>query len=325
MSRPPLLASLTLLSLCGAGCASLTDGGAVAETFSGLIDKGEPEVRLATEDDPVIEVVAFWSPTEGAGPSGTPVKGFSGRILLLNAGGDDPVVADGAVRLYLFSDAGDRAQRAKPVNQIDVPPQQWRECLAISNLGPGYEVFVPYPTLPEHSVRCSLRVRFTPVVGEGFGEPLFSAAVGATLDGPPDPNKPRQSHTMTTETIVPGPVVPHRIKSDPKGVVPAVAAEPAPGRVTPAASVPATPGLSGLDPAAQARIAKALEALRKSSGAGDTAPDFSRNRSPFADAEKEDGPTPPKRFDLAPGRPAAPKPAAALGGPRHPLAPQNRN
>ena len=321
MPRPPLLASLMLTALCGAGCAPFTDGegwDGLKEKVPTFLRKAGPEVRVAAEDDPVIEVVTFWTPAEGTGPSGAPVSGFSGRILMLNAGGDDPVVADGAVRIYLFTNVGTRADQARPTHQIDVTPRQWRTCLAMSNLGPGYEVFVPYPDRPNHTVQCSLRVRFTPVVGDGFGQPLFSAAVGCTLDGPPDPDRPSQGHTMTTETIVPGPLTPRRVKQP---IVPAsaeVPAETAPGRVTRAGATGKTPGISGLDPAAQARIAKALEALRRSSGDGESVPDFSRNRSPFADAEQKEIAAPRKRFSLAPGRPGNLKPAKPTG-PQHPL------
>ena len=343
MFRPPIL-TLTL-ALVAAGCALPTDGGRATGWLRGGSNPAG-SVRRASAEDPVVQVAAFWQAAEGLGPAGTPVRGFAGRILLTTASGPEPVAANGAVRLYLFSDDGDRGERAAPVNQIDLTPEMWSTCGAMSSLGPGYEVFVPYPKRTDHAVRCSLRVRFTPVGEDGaVGRPLFSPAVGCTLDGPPDPagDEFRQRHTLVTETLRPPEIVPVRLDrgfgggapAGERGVVPASASAPAGPR--PDSEVP---GAAGLSAAGRARVEAALAAYRRRAGAGGAKPDFSRTRSRFMNADAVaavlrddagentsedagdggDGLRSRRRFGLTPppGRPAAREGAAAPDRPTPP-------
>ena len=342
---PPFGSLLVCVAVAG-GCALPTDGGRAAGWLPGGPGGGADVVagvRRATAEDPVVQVAAFWQAAEGVGPAGTPVRGFAGRILLTTAGGADPVAANGAVRLYLFSDDGDRGDRAAPVNQIDLAPEAWAARGAMSSLGPGYEVFVPYPKRADHAVRCSLRVRFTPVGEDGEpGRPLFSPAVGCTLDGPPAPGggDSRQRHTLVTETFRGPDVVPVRV--DPATVLRAAAEEAgaADRRVTPAAATapaavpPTAAGAGELPAVARARIDAALAAYRRRAGEDARRPDFSRTRSRFlnadavaavADADRgrgdadgdEPGWTTRRRFSLTPppGRPAARDAGASDGAP----------
>ena len=290
MSR--LLAASLLTLPLAVGCA--LPGGAGGLTGGDGPAAGTP--RVASADDPVVQVAAFWRAAEGVGPAGTPVRGFAGRILLITAGGNDPVACDGTARVYLFSDDGEREERAVPVNQIDLPPAAWRGRLSVSNLGPAYDVFIPYTKPAAHAVRCSLRVRFTPLLPGGEGEdgeptapvagrPLFSHAASCTLDGPPDPD--RHAVAATTERRVETIRAPDfRIvraddraaeESPERGVVPASAAEPAPDSV-------GEPAISDrLSPESRRRIEQALAKYRERRAAGEVPPDFSGNRSRFAE------------------------------------------
>ena len=309
MPRRPPFPPLTCAALAavvaagGAGCSSLPDGagGGLMPTIPGLSKKADaPDVPEA----PVVQVATFFEQGEGLGESGTPVRGFHGRILLMTPAGKAPVFRDGACRLYLFSDTGTREQRAVPVNVVDLSPARWRAAATYSKLGPAFEVFVPYPKATSHAVRCSLRARFTPLIDGQPGRPLFSSSVNCTLDGPPDPSRPKNEHTMTTETISHVPEVTRLDRrAAERATVRRAGGEASTGGVrTAAAESPRRGGaLDRLDPATRARMEKALAAFRETSGDGEaTPPDLSRNRSPFADGDR---PTRRARFDLAPGRP----------------------
>ena len=315
-TAPPLL---IVLALTAGGCASLTGEHGLTGSVAGLLGEAETPVRTATAAEPVVTVAALWKPAEGTGPAGTPVRGFAGNILLFNPAGPDPVVADGVVTIYLFSDAGTRAQQAVPIAEHTLTPAQWRTHLALSTLGPGYDVFVPYPERHGRAVRCSLRVRFVQAATDEHGEtrvgqPLFSPSVDCALDGTRagGPEFPPQGHAMTTETIVPDAA--QLLRDDRRAPRRDAAVRPvgavAGGGVFPAsAQTPAgaeVPGLERLSPEARARVAQALAAFRPR-GADDAArPDLSAKRSPFAAA---DGPADRfkhgRRFRLSAPRPGA--------------------
>ena len=256
---------LFALAAAGAGCAvpGLTGSTAAPEA---------PAVRTATAEAPVSHVATFWRAAEGVGPAGTPVRGFAGRVLLTTDGGKDPVVGDGAVRVYLFSDDGDRADRATPVNTLDLTAAQWRASLSVGNLGPAYDVFIAYPHAADHAVRCSLRVRFTPLLAteDGAdpvpGRPLFSHAATCTLDGPPDPDRhARPTHVVKAETLR----APVRVTRHEE---PREAAEPS--RVVQASATAPGPDLDGLDklsPESRARIERALADYNRRTAAGEVA------------------------------------------------------
>ena len=308
--RRPLAALAALaLPLCG-GCAALTEPVAAA-----LPDWVPAPAAGAEADDAgpeIVQVAGFWRPGKDTGPSGGHVRGFSGKVLLLPAkqtkvireDGEaktglvqDSVLARGDVRVTLFDLTGDRPRE---LHRYEMPADAWATHAGESNLGPGYQVFLPLLRDDGRARRYGLQVRFTPLgPGGAPGRPVFSPIEYCLLEGDGlrrqasglpvgSPLTAAAGHAMRTETIRPV----------------AVTAEPAApadaGRVVPAsASRPAAPrsAADGLDPAMRARMEAALAAYKRKSGAKAAAAnelppavaaDLARKRSRFADAAPAD-------------------------------------
>ncbi len=185
MFRPRRLPIVVLLGLLPAsllgGCATFTApvAGILPDWLPGEADRGP---RYASTEMPVTQVAGFWRAAEDTGPNGRPVRGFAGKILLFPAKsrGDEPIAGRGTVRVSLFDQNGDADVL---VHQYDLPPEAWATHLSRSNLGVGYEVFLPYMNSDPRRVRCGLRVRFVPEYEDGNpGRPVFSAVESCTLD-----------------------------------------------------------------------------------------------------------------------------------------------
>ena len=282
---------LGLLALGLGGCAAMTApvAGALPDWLPG---EGRDGPAFASAGNPITQVAGFWRPTEDTGPDGLPVRGFAGKILLFPAQsrGNEPIAARGSVRVSLYDQTGGRDQL---IHQYDLPPDAWQTHLAQSNLGVGYEVFLPYMSDDPRSVRCGLRIRFVPEYEEGVpARPVFSAVETCTLDDARSRRAPgggrgeplATRHEMRTETIRPVPVSrPARDAGPAGGVVPASAESAAPT------------GGDGLDPEMRRRIRAALAKRRRRTAAGPAAPSDQGDAAPI---ER-------RRFSLTPADGAA--------------------
>ena len=179
MSRCSKLAAVALLTAT-CGCSSL------AENFDAINPFG-PSYVTADTRNPAVEVACVWQPGEGRNSQGLPARGFSGQIYFFTRRDAEPVLVDGSVRVYLFTDHGTPDENSKPIRQFDYEPEAWAVHANMTSLGPAYSVFIPYPVVEPYQVRCQLRVRFTPQTGP----PIWSESITMTLDGPPRPgNEP---------------------------------------------------------------------------------------------------------------------------------------
>ncbi|MEM9703187.1 MAG: hypothetical protein AAF907_12160, partial [Planctomycetota bacterium] len=179
---PSLLApvAVAFAAVCS-GCAtfSMPMAEALPDWLPGDSNDGPPR---ASATNPVTQVAGFWRPAEDTGPNGQPVRGFSGKILLFPAKsrGDQPIAGRGSVRVSLYDQT---SSSDTPIHQYDLPPEAWETHLAESNIGVGYEVFLPYLSDDPRAIRCGLRIRFIPEYEEGKpGRPIFSAFESCVLD-----------------------------------------------------------------------------------------------------------------------------------------------
>ncbi|QDT17573.1 hypothetical protein [Alienimonas californiensis] len=311
MLRPLTLPVAALLGVVLSGCSTLTVP--VAEALPSWMP-GQPERGLtrATKQNPVAQVAGFWQPAEDTGPNGRPVRGFAGKILLFPAAsrGDEPMAGRGAVRVSLYDQTGESDVL---IHQYDLPPDAWETHLAHSNLGVGYEVFLPYLSPDPRKIRCGLRIQFVPEYEDGTtGRPVFSAMESCCLDDAGTSRRTGASaevvanrHGLRTETIRPVAVV--KTVGPPasaSGVVPASAEDPSGGVQTAAATA-----TDGLNPEMRARFEDALanakrrQALSERSAASAFAPASAGQRSatpPAAARPTVVESASPRRFTLTP-------------------------
>ena len=168
--------SAVLLVCCG--CSTLASSW---NSFSPLVDR--PVVASAA--NPVVDVACMWQPGEGRSAKGVPARGFAGQIYFFAKDKAEPVLVEGDVRVYLFAGIGTAEEQARPIHQYDFKADAWKTHASRTSLGPGYNVFIPYPEHAHYQIRCQLRVRYQP---PGGGPPIWSEALSMVLDGPPRPD-----------------------------------------------------------------------------------------------------------------------------------------
>jgi hypothetical protein len=117
--------------------------------------------RHQMEDAAVREIVCLWEAAEGVGLDGLPARGFAGQIMFFKPGRDVPVRVDGDVRIYVFDDQGTIEEQSRPLHQFDFPSAAWQTFVHDTNLGPAYQVFIPYTRKGRNYTECAVRVRFT--------------------------------------------------------------------------------------------------------------------------------------------------------------------
>ena len=168
-------ARILLIAACTslAGCAS-----------TGLLDWNKQSLPAATEKHPAVEVLCIWQPAEGRGLNGLPTRGFAGQILFFTRRDDSAVRVDGDVRISLFDDRGDKTEQGKPIHQFEFAADAWNTHLYAGQLGPTYQIFIPYTRKDIYETKCALHLRLIPTQG---GMPVFSELVSATLPGPSRP------------------------------------------------------------------------------------------------------------------------------------------
>ena len=159
----------------GAGCAGLN-----------LPFRRQPDIVEATARNPAREITCIWQPAEGVGPKGVPTRGMAGQILFFTPKSDAPAKVDGEVLVYLFDDQGTPEEQAKPIHKYRFEAPAWNTHLLMSNLGPSYQVFIPYSRPGHHQAKCSLRMRFK----SSDGRTIYSEPVVVTLPGTIEKEKP---------------------------------------------------------------------------------------------------------------------------------------
>lgn len=127
----------------------------------------------------VSEVVCLWEAAEGVGLDGLPCRGFAGQILFFAQGRAEPVRIDGDVRVYVFDDHGTIKEQSRPLHEFDFPAEAWNTYLRKTNLGPAYQVFIPYTRKGGRLASCALRVRMS----AENRLPLYSKLASVTLPG----------------------------------------------------------------------------------------------------------------------------------------------
>ena len=168
MTRTALLAAAVLLT----GCTSLTNS--AARTLSGKFTK-TPRPHAGE----LAEVLTLWQPGEGRTADGLPSRGFAGQILFFKPGSADPTAVDADIVVYVFDDAGDDTEQREPLHRFHFSSEALQKYLRPSEVGVGYQLFLPYTREGDHHAVCSLRV----VAQPRSGSRIMSPAADVTLHG----------------------------------------------------------------------------------------------------------------------------------------------
>jgi hypothetical protein len=183
-ARPTaLLGSCLLLGLLLSGCTNN-----VVSPLASLPWK--PHMPTATPENPVVRVVAIWQTAEGTGLDNQPTRGFAGQLYFFTSKRKSPVKVNGKVRIFEFDDVGTHEEQTKPIHQFDFPAEVWDMYLTETQIGPAYEIFIPYVREGNREADCALRVRYTP---EESGPQAYSDLQTIHLTGTPRKDKEQKA------------------------------------------------------------------------------------------------------------------------------------
>lgn len=131
---------------------------------------------------PVREIVCVWKHAEGNNGKGSPTRGVAGQIMFFTHGQETPIKIDdeSEVVIYMFDDQGTPEEQSKPIAKFRFVDNAWNKHLGNGQLGPTYQVFLPYNRNVVHQVKVTLSVRLLP----RNREPLSSSPDTITLFGP---------------------------------------------------------------------------------------------------------------------------------------------
>ncbi len=167
MKRVPLVVWL-LLSVVGflSGCVSLT-WLPVQDGVSWLSHKAhKTKLIVADEQHPVERIICIWQPGEGRGLDNLPTRGFVGQIFFFNHEFATPIIGNGSVQVFLFDDQGTPEEQVKPLHIFDFTAEAWNRLLVETQLGPAYNLFIPYVRKTPNEAECALVVKLTPEQGQ---------------------------------------------------------------------------------------------------------------------------------------------------------------
>lgn len=142
-------------------CCALLSAGCASGLLRGLGNS----IPTATADNPVVRILCVWQPAEGRGLDDLPARGFAGKVFFFTRNGAGPVRVDDDVRIYVFDDEGTREQQVEPFHKFDFVGGAWNAFLTDTQLGPAYNLFVPYSRKGYQAAHCALRLRLKPQAG----------------------------------------------------------------------------------------------------------------------------------------------------------------
>lgn len=148
-----------------------------------LVRRPSAPVPVATAENPIIESICIWEPSEGIGLDEKPTRGFAGKLMFFTAANAEPVQVNGDVKIYLFDDHGTVEEQSKPIHQFEFPQQVFQKYMTQTDLGVAYQLFIPYTRKSPYAADCAIRVKVQPE----NGRPVYSKMAAVVLDGPQSP------------------------------------------------------------------------------------------------------------------------------------------
>lgn len=162
------ISSFALVAVTVSGCASL-----------GHKSSGTPVV-FETDMDRAVRCVCLWNTGEAESSDGRSSRGFAGQLYFFTVNEASPVAVAGDLRVFVFDDIGTDEEQSRPMHEFEVPAEALQGFVKDTQLGPAYNIFVPYPRRSRDAVNCTLRVRLT----RPDGSRVFSEMAEVKLPGP---------------------------------------------------------------------------------------------------------------------------------------------
>lgn len=156
---------------------------------------------------PVVDILALWQPGEGRDTQGLPTRGFAGQVFFFAAGSRCPIDIDGDVSVVVFDDFGSLQEQKEPLHEFHFRDGVWQNFRQDTNLGPAFQLFIPYTRDGARQARCSLRVKYA----DKTGRQVISEAATVLLAGETQTAEPVEifgkrpsSRSLKTESLLSG-------------------------------------------------------------------------------------------------------------------------
>jgi hypothetical protein len=157
-------ATILAVACIGTGCS-----GPNAFTLTGVSESFKRSFGMGDKPTgPIHRIDTIWKAAKGHDMNGMPCRGAAGQILFFSAGSAVPVklAGEGQVKIYVFDDLGKPAERGKPLHIFKFDLGAWTSYLRVGGqLGPTYNVFIPYTRDVVTSAQMSIVVALEPKRG----------------------------------------------------------------------------------------------------------------------------------------------------------------
>lgn len=153
-----------------------------AASVSGCASFGrqsEAPIAYEASSNPAVRCLCLWNGGEAEGGAGGPSRGFVGQLYFFNSTDPSPVAVNGDLRVFVFDDVGTKEQQTRPMHEFEITADALQGFVKSTQLGPAYEIFVPYPRPGRNAANCSLRVRLS----RADGSRVFSDMAEIKLSG----------------------------------------------------------------------------------------------------------------------------------------------
>lgn len=148
-------------------------------------------------NQPVADILGLWQSGEGRDVNGLPTRGFAGQVFFFKTGSRQPVAVEGDVSVVVFDDQGSVEEQKKPIHEFHFRGGVWDQFRQDTNLGPAYQLFIPYTRQGSHQANCSVRIKYS----DADGQELVSEAATVLLVGD---TVPKQVAEMSKKANYPG-------------------------------------------------------------------------------------------------------------------------
>lgn len=173
--KSSLMSVVALAALATTGCSQLP-------TALSSVVPANVRTRLMSEAQ-VSKILCLWEPAEGKSVNGAPSRGFAGQILFFTPGQKLPIPVHGVVTIYEFDNVGTAEEQARPIHKFKFDDVAWNMHMTDGDVGPAYNVFIPYTRKHHYGARCALRLKYE----SPNGDVTYSEMAGIVLPGPPHP------------------------------------------------------------------------------------------------------------------------------------------
>ena len=155
-------------------------------------DKDKPEVPNS--------VVAFWTDAVQSVPGSTGKRGFGGRLYFYGKDPTKPVKVKGSVVVYAFDETNRDPKNIIPDKKFIFAGDQFKVLAEKTNVGPSYNLWLPWDDVGGQEKQISLIVRFTSEKGESCN----SEQAKMLLPGTPPPEKQATSALLQSVKVPSG-------------------------------------------------------------------------------------------------------------------------